>query len=70
MPEHEHAGVQAPEAAATAAPGHAARPRSAVELALGLQHAAGNAAAARVLSRLTNPQARTAASGRDDTALS
>jgi len=69
VPEHEHADVQAPEVAATVAPGRAGGPRSTVEFALALQRSAGNAATARVLSRLSNPQARTAASGRDDTAL-
>jgi hypothetical protein len=47
-----------------------APPRSPAELALRLQRAAGNAAAARALARLVSPQARTAASGQDDRALS
>jgi len=70
VPEHEHVDAQASEAAATVAPARAAGPLSPVELALGLQRSAGNAAAARVLARIAAPQARTTSTGQDDTALS
>ncbi len=70
MPAHEHADVQAPQDAATAASAREAGPRSAAELALALQRTAGNAATARALSRVVRPDARTSTSGQDDTALS
>lgn len=70
MPEHEHADVQAPKDAATAAAAREAGPRSAAEFALALQRTAGNAATARLLARTASPQARTTASGQDDRSLS
>ena len=69
MPEHEHADAKAPEASTTATPMRTSGPLSPAALALGLQRTAGNAATARALARLANPQARTNASGQDDTAL-
>ena len=67
---HEHTDVQAPQDAVTAAPAREAGPRSAAEFALALQRMGGNAAAARALSRVVRPDARTTTSGQDDTALS
>ena len=70
MPEHEHADVQAPKEEATATLAREAGPRSAAELVLALQRTAGNAATARVLSRIVSPQARTSTTEQDDRALS
>ena len=68
MPEHEHAEASAPETAATAAPARAAT-LSPVQLALGLQRTAGNAATAQLVQRFVNPSARTTVTEQDDSAL-
>jgi hypothetical protein len=69
VPEREQAPAQVTEAAPPARAPAEATPRTPAQLALHLQRTAGNAATARVLSRLVNPQSRTTSSGQDDTAL-
>jgi hypothetical protein len=68
VPEHQHAEASAPETAATVTPARAAT-LSPVQLALGLQRTAGNAATTQLVQRFVNPSARTTVTGQDDSAL-
>jgi len=68
VPEHQHAEAAAPETATTATAARAAT-LSPVQVALGLQRTAGNAATAQLVQRFVNPSARTTATEQDDSAL-